>query len=322
MSRWVEAVRRRPLLRVPVKAGGVVLLAVMVCFPHLPRLARHLVRVSNLQAMIEPHAPDLAQWDGPLRERLEKTARVAAAKDTGPPFEAAADWGELLQRLPPRQVQAEVERFVYERVSYAWDWELWWNADYLPTVAEIFARAAAGDGVLREDCDGRAVMAASLMRRLGYESSLVTDLRHVWVVTPQGEWMGPGRAKTLISTPEGNRLALRTAWTNVPASLAYGLAVFPLWRELVILGGAFLLVRHPRTPPRIQVLAALILLAGLLFMRCGGADPRGAAGFSAWWPVWVGLLHWAAGFGTLAVCSHRARREAAARAGRTAAGEA
>ncbi len=316
MNRRIGVVRRRLLLRVPLKATALTLLAVAVCFPHPPRLARHLVRLGNLQAMIEPQAAELAAWDGPLRERLEKAARVAAGQDSAPPLPAGAELAELLRRLAPRRVQAEVERFVYEQVTYAWDWDLWWNADYLPTVAEIFAKAASGDGVLREDCDGRAVIAASLMRRLGYESSLVTDLRHVWVLTPEGEWMGPGREKTLISTPQGNRLALRTAWTNVPVSLSYGLAVFPLWRELVILGGAFLLVRHPRVPARTQALVALFLLDGLLFMRCGVIDPRGVGGFRAWWPVGVGLLHWAIGFGMLAVSAHRARRDAAAGAGR------
>lgn len=308
MTRAAEYVRSRPHLRVPLKAACFTLLVVAVCFPHPVRLARHLGRLANLQLLIEPHAPELAAWDDDLRDCLGKAARAATAKrPTSPPGDGPA-LGGLLTRLPPRRVQAEVERFVYERVQYAWDWDTWGNADYVPTVAEMFAMAESRDGVLREDCDGRAVMAASLMRRLGYESSVATDLRHVWVVTPQGEWMGPGREKALVSTPRGNRLALRTALGNVPMSLSYGVAVFPLWRELVILGGAFLLARHRRTPVWAKGLAVLLLVDGLLFLRCGVIDPLAVGGFRAWWPAAVGGLHLASGLGLLAVWSRRARR--------------
>jgi hypothetical protein len=172
----------------------------------------------------------------------------------------------------------------------------------------MFTKASqTPDGQVYEDCDGRAVVAASLMRRLGYQASLVTDLRHVWVKTPHGEWMGPGGRTTVVSTPQGNRVDLRTLWANVPISLSYGISVFPFWREVIILATAYLLLLHRRMSWRIAAPAGLVLLQGLLFMRCGGLSPQGVSRFDASWPALVGILHLSAGFGVLCWASHRAR---------------
>ena len=235
------------------------------------------------------------------KEDAEQATNEARRKRVQPP-----------PKSPAWQAQREVQKFVLEKVKYKWDWDTWGAADYMPTVAEMFAQAAErSDGQLYEDCDGRAVIAASLMRRLGYQADVVTDLRHVWVTTPQGEWMGPGGRKTLVSTPQGNRLDLRTAWQNVPASLSFGISVFPLFRELVILLTAYVLMLHKRTPWRAAALAGLLLIQGLLFMRCGVLSPQSLLRYSPSWPATVGLLHLLAGFTVLWWTTRRAHRKAA-----------
>lgn len=295
LSRWY--------LRVPLK--WLVLLAVtfLVLFPSPRQLARHVSHMRNLEAMVEPDAPELAAWDEELRQRIANEAKIQASTDVSL---------QQPQSSPsPQSIQRQVEKFVYQKVKYKWDWDVWGSADYMPTVGEMFAKAAeTADGRIYEDCDGRAVMAASLMRRLGYDSAIVTDLRHVWVTTPQGEWMGPGRKKTLVSTAGGNKVDLGTVWSNVPVSLSYGVSVFPLVRELIILATVFVLVLHRRMSWRAVALGGVLLLQGLLFMRCGVLSPRSLSAGVSSWPAVIGIVHVAAGIVILCAASHRARRVA------------
>lgn len=288
--------RRRHSLRwywrMPLK--WLVFLAVLfvVLFPDPRQFARHISHLSNLDSMVDPDAPELAAWEAEVRTRMARTAPAGSQEGA-----------DSTRRSSPQMVQAVVQKLVLDKVQYGWDWDVWGSADYMPTVGEIFARAESRGGVLQEDCDGRAVMAASLMRRLGYNARIVTDLRHVWVTTPQGEWMGPGRIKTIVSDSSGNRINLRSAGANIPVSLSYGIAVFPLGRELVILAAAFVLSWNRRMSWRAAALAGLLAVQGLLFMRLGVLDPSGVSQRdSAWAPV-VGAAHLAAGFAILWIAS-------------------
>jgi len=287
-------------LRIGLKLLVFGVVTFFVLFPNPAQFVRHLGHVSDMQAMIEPDAPQLASWEAEFRRRVAQVQRRWEG--------AAATSATSARPFGRREVQQELQQFIYEKVKYDWDWNVWGSADYMPTVGEMFAQAArSSDGVMREDCDGRAIIAASLLRRLGYEPTLVTDLRHVWVTTPEGEWMGPGRTKTVISSDQGNQTAFLGTLSNVPVALSYGLAVFPLWRELVILGTAFLLTLGGQREWRPIAFGGLFLLQGLLFMRLGYLAPQGVAGNGAAWPVWVGAMHMAGGFGVLLVSSFRAR---------------
>ena len=267
-----------------------------VLFPNPAQFVRHLIHVSDMQAMVEPDAPQLAEWEAEFRRRVEEKQQAVER--------AAAASASAAEPFGPREVQKELEQFVYEKVKYDWDWNVWGGADYMPTIEEMFAQAAgASDGLMREDCDGRAIIAASLLRRLGYESFVVTDLRHVWVTTPEGEWMGPGRTKTIVSGSDGNQTAFFKTLANVPVALSYGLAVFPLWRELIILGTAFLLLLGGQRSWVPIAFGGMLLLQGLLFMRLGYLAPQLVAGNGAAWPVWLGVVHMLGGFGVLLASS-------------------
>jgi hypothetical protein len=286
-----------------------------VLFPNPAQLRRHIKHIANYESMIDADAAELTPWESELRSELkasaEETRKKNKKRNSEAPHDAKkapdgqADWNDSLS---PKHVQKQVERFVYKKVKYAWDWDVWGSADYMPTVAEMFENAKRQpDGIIREDCDGRAVMAASLMRRLGYESSIVTDLRHVWVVTPQGEWMGPGRGKTMRSTKQGNKTDVLATLTNLPVGLSYGVAVFPFWREIIIAAALWLLLARRgmgRTP---FFVGGLLLLQGLLFMRTGMIDPASVGG-KASWPAWVGIVHVLVGIGYLYVSAWRVGR--------------
>src|ERR1044071_3741100 len=153
--------RGRWYVRIPVKIFIFLLVTFLVCFPYPGQFARHFHRICNMQEMIDPAAPELDAWESQLRERIENDPSFAMTP-LGPismPAAAHAQW--------------IVERFVLENVKYEWDWNLWGSADYMPSVHEMFEKAKEFDGQVKEDCDGRAVMAASLMKRLGYEPTIV-----------------------------------------------------------------------------------------------------------------------------------------------------
>jgi hypothetical protein len=173
-----DARLRRTILRwyvrMPLKAAAFALITFFVLFPYPRQFVRHLAHVRHLQTMVDPHAPQLDQLQRALDDRLRPIAATQPA---------------VLENAV--LVQRHDERFVYDQVHYEWDWNLWGSADYMPTVAEIFEKADEAGGQLREDCDGRAVIAASLMKRLGYDATLVTDLRHVWVATPKANGWAP-----------------------------------------------------------------------------------------------------------------------------------
>lgn len=295
-------------VRLPLKVAVFSIVTLFVLFPSPAQLLRHLSHLGNLEAMVDPEAPELAEWEREIRKHLEAWASARMKSPPGSEAEFPDGGGATTSEAPPAAVQGWIEGLVTRKIEYAWDWDVWGAADYMPTVGEMFARAEGSeDGRLREDCDGRAVMAASLMRRFGYQSSIVTDLRHVWVITPEGEWMGPGRNKTIESSSSGNRTSIAATLGNVPVALSYGIAVFPLWRELIILATAAALVCHRRMPRRAIALGGLLILQGLLFMRLGFFSPGGVSEAAHAWPAWVGAGHLVAGFAILQRFSYRAR---------------
>ncbi len=179
-----------------------------------------------------------------------------------------APWrAALADRLADEPADSEllpvVQGFVVERVPYAYDWETWGVVDYLPTVEEVVTMG-------REDCDGRAVIAASLLRGRGVEARLVADGAHVWVWTPLGETMGPHAVATVVATDD----AYRIDWSGLgilPRALAFGVAVFPWPREALVLVVLWLTLLHPRLGRRRAALSAALLIGALVLLRRGGA---------------------------------------------------
>ncbi len=239
--------------RCPVKCSVLALVTLTVCFPYPGRLLRHIDHWRNPHKLIEPDEPSLQPLLEELRPKL----------------------GENPHSLESLKI---IERFVYERVPYEWDWNTWGMADYLPTAGEILASG-------REDCDGRAVVAASILAHFGFEPQIVTDFSHVWVKTKIGEAMGPGEQKAIVSSGDG--LAIRwRGLLQIPRALAFGASVFPLAREIIILFVFWLLLLDERVPASRRAVSILVLVAGLLFLRAGGESYR----HPIYWLQFVGLL--------------------------------
>ncbi|UCE58567.1 MAG: transglutaminase domain-containing protein [Phycisphaerales bacterium] len=234
-------------LRVPIKWAIFALTFLAVCFPYPGRLWRHIEHWSAPNALIEPEADA-------LRPLVDDLRRILAPD------------------LSPKKTLSEVQRFVQDRITYAWDWNTWGMADYLPTVTETIEKGA-------EDCDGRAVVAASLLRELGFEVEIVTDFAHVWVKTNHGETMGPGEAKAVVATDAGLKIQ-PGALARLPKALAYGIGPFPLVRELIIVGVLWLLMLRSGGGVRCSLAGLMFMVSGLLFLKAGGR--------SYWHPqVWL-----------------------------------
>ncbi|MGD2108730.1 MAG: transglutaminase domain-containing protein [Phycisphaerae bacterium] len=256
--RNVFAINRfRWYYRLPIKWAIFGLTVLVVCFPYPTRLVSHIRHWQDPSALIDPNATVVESLVAELRPQLSGEATA-------------------------REVLDQVERFVCRKVPYDWDWNTWGTADYLPTVEEVFESG-------REDCDGRAVVAASILKNLGYEAQLVSDFMHVWVKTDRGETMGPGKQKALTATDEGLKLNV-LALTSVPRSLAFGIAVFPLTRELIVAAVLWLLMRRPGTRAMTGWFSLLLLLGGLLLIRVGSHDHRNAQLMVQL----IGLLGWVA----------------------------
>ncbi len=256
--------------RVPAKLLLFALTVVVVLFPHPVRLARHIDRWRDPNVLIQPDAPEIRALADELRPAL----------DAG---------------LSPPAALKKVEARVLARLPYAWDWDTWGMADYIPTVEEALASG-------REDCDGRAVVAASVLRALGYKAELVTDFAHVWVKTDRGETMGPRPVKAVVATPTGPEIQKSALAALIKAS-AYGVAVFPLVRELIIGAAAWLLLWRPGRSRVAWAISGGLIVAGLFLLRHGSSDDQDP---TRWMQI-VAVVCWTVG---LVITFKRARVDA------------
>ena len=241
MSRLFGLNNLRWYLRLPIKWVVLAFTVLAVCFPYPARLVQHVRHWRDPNALIEPDAPALQ----PLFERVRPLVADASS---------------------PTKALNTVRDFVYDEIKYAWDWETWGTADYLPTVTEAIRMG-------REDCDGRAVVAASLLRKLVYKSQIVTDFTHVWVKTDKGETMHPGSRKAVVATADGLKINYG-AFMQVPQATAYGIAVFPVGRELIVLVAMWLLLLRPKGGVVSSLTGLALLICGLILLRVASEDPR------------------------------------------------
>ena len=260
--RAVNRLRRWP--RWGVKGLFLLLVLAGVTYPHPSLLVRDVRHICDMDALIDEDEPALQPW----RQEFE-------------------DFLEQRPDLPDGEVFEALEAYVRAKVPYEWDWNTWGVMNYVPTVAEVIEMG-------REDCDGRAVVAASLLKGVGYEPRLVSNPLHTWVWTPQGEFMGPAGPKTFEPTETGSRFN----WSSVPhwpSHVAFGLAVYPLGRELVFLVAVWLCGLKLGARRWAWVVSVLLLIQGLLLIRLSAADYRSITH----WGVWLAWLYWAAGLALL-----------------------
>ncbi|MFM8469834.1 MAG: hypothetical protein ACKODH_07685 [Limisphaerales bacterium] len=279
-SRWLAALPA--LRRVGMKAvlfGAVVLFAL---YPNPVLLVRQIAHLLDTESLIQPDLPAM------------------------PEINRAIDQLIATNSLPLTEFKA-VERFVYRRIQYQYDWHGWWNLDYWPTAAEVWERQ-------REDCDGRAVLAVSILRARGYpEARLVANLQHVWVAVGTNELMGPMADKNFRreggKMVDGKLVGARTVITLPQLkTLLDSLAMtckFPAWRVVLMLVTLLALLFHPAADSgRYAMLCAVMLAGYAVFLDwCVRRLDRDAPGFDWNFPVSAVLI-----LGTLVFAWRTARR--------------
>jgi hypothetical protein len=188
------------------------LVITFVLYPHVGLLLKQVRHLRNVESLIQPDLPEIAAINRELDAQLVTNTSRAAE------FRA-------------------VERHVYQRVPYKYDWLNWGNLDYWPTAAEVLERKC-------EDCDGRAVLAASILRARGFKTAhVVANLNHVWVAVDRIELMSPQKEKNLRRVGGKTVVTLPGVRTWLGAAAMIG--EFPALRSLIILVTALVLAYHP-----------------------------------------------------------------------------
>lgn len=223
--------------RVAVKLLIFHVILIPVLFPRVWLLPTWLSRWRDPNAVLQPDLPALAPLETSLRASL-------AAKPA----------------LSEQDVFTRAHDLVRQRLPYDFDWNVWGEFDWLPTVEEALD---AG----REDCDGVAVVTASLLRRMGYDAQLVCDFLHVWLRGTNAQAGSLGGTPSIVATPTGSTLRIGRVTANLIRGTGFGVSAFPLAREVVLLTVVLLLTLHPRVSRRRAAIAFVLMIAAFLALR-------------------------------------------------------
>lgn len=209
---WDWLAHLRPGWRWPAKLALLGAVVLFTLFPHPALLVRELQHLNDIESLIQPDLPEVAAMN------REITAQLKPEASRKEEFRA-------------------VERYVYAHIRYEYDWFNWGNLDYWPTAKEAIDRQ-------REDCDGQAIVAASVLRARGFKTAhVVANLQHCWVAVDGAELMGPQPDKNFRRV--GDRTVL--TFPELPTVLGSTAMIvkFPAVRCLVMLAAALVLAYHP-----------------------------------------------------------------------------
>lgn len=320
LQTWQLLHRIPAFLRWPLKLVLALAVSVLILFPKVWLLPVEYERVTNIESLIEPDHPGLAALEQSVREGLKAQSQTEQTEQTEPMEQAGqtdlageadpesnitADGQTVAPLADPNPSAAQplnaeqlsiVEQVVYAAVPYAHDWETWGVMQYTPTVGEALA---AG----HEDCDGRAVVAASLLRRLGMEAWIISDLQHAWVRTPVRDVMGAGLGEaTVKQDQQGGPVTINWNWSmvsNVTRGTSFGIGVFPLTRMLCFYLLIVGLTVHPWSPINRRLLGAGLILISLGLLREGGGGLVVKDASTLW--AWSGFAAFVIGWLLLAL---------------------
>ncbi|MEK7467188.1 MAG: transglutaminase family protein [Planctomycetota bacterium] len=195
-------------------------------FPHPGRAIREVRTLSDPNALIAPDDPAVAKLSSEVDASIPST----------------------LDR--PHQV-AWIEKFVEKRIVYANDWDQWWNVDYWPSPSETLASG-------REDCDGIAVLTASLLRHRGFKARIEASYEHVWVEVEGDRILNPD----VETNFDGENWSLPGLKIILPW-WRYSLTSFPLWRWGTLVAWSAIVLRWPN-PKRASVEFTAVFVALLV----------------------------------------------------------
>ncbi|MDQ8203848.1 hypothetical protein [Pelagicoccus sp. SDUM812003] len=193
----------RKAVSLTVRLAASLALLVVSLFPNLPRLVEQFPRILHPERLVDPHFPGSDRALEQLQAELAGLPQDATLKS---------------------RVKA-VEAFVKKHVSYETDWNLFYgNLHDWPTPAEVWQRKS-------DDCDGIAILSASLLQRLGVDATLEYNAFHCWTKIRQSQLSVGGAVKGPTSSREDGSVD----WLSLAQDLfkartwTEGLS-FPIWR--------------------------------------------------------------------------------------------
>jgi hypothetical protein len=249
-----------------VKAGLFSAVALVVLFPRLDLAWRQAWQLRDWDALIDPNLPAMPAINAEINARLPAGATAA-------------------------QELAAVQKFAYEKIPYCFDWFNWGNVDYWPTAAEVWERK-------REDCDGRAVLVASILRSRGFSTArLAGNLSHVWVAIDPDDpkaastrttgLLGPQKSQ-MFSRRNGRVVVQRPKWESVLPALV-DFSRFPAWRMAALLVTSLVLLYHPCRHAGGFGFVCSAALLGLGQFYYWGGKPRGTAEAAPGWELGLAI---------------------------------
>lgn len=252
---WLAARPRGQRMLVKCVLLGLFTLAVF--FPRPDQLVRQIPRWKNPDSLIETNAPFLTE----INQKIDEQLKPEATKN---------------------EEMKAVERFVYREIKYGYDWDVWGNTDYWPTLAEVWQNK-------REDCDGQAVLTASILRSRGFtDVRIVGNLSHVWVAAGTNEVMSPQADKNFQRVDGKLKVRLPGAKTFL-LTWAH-INKFPAARSLLLLLAVLILTLHPVWDVKQWWMTFGIGAAGLLLLYDWGGKYLQSSAVGASLGFWTGNL--------------------------------
>ena len=226
--------------RIFVKIILLFFVVVVIHYPNPYLLIKQISHFTNVESLINEKLPDIDGINNSINERLKKDHTKKAK-------------------------YYAVQQFVYRNIHYKDDWVNWLNIDYWPTADEVWERK-------EEDCDGRAVLAVSILRSRGFKTAqIVGNISHIWVRIDKSEIMGPrkdknfqtiitgkGKSKTKISKPDKNRM------TKV---FSYHIRKFPIARNILLIVLTLIIIIHPCKDRKVYYLGSIVGLLSFLYLK-------------------------------------------------------
>src|SRR5689334_10330589 len=147
---------RIPVRRWVLKTVLFILLTAVVLNPNLKRAVLQVQHATHPESLIQTTFPGLESVNVQIDRMLQSPTNRFSE---------------------PRLVA----RFVLRKIKYVTDYENWSNVEYWPTAEEVWHKR-------QEDCDGRAVLATSILRARGFRSArMVVSLDHMWIRVDENE---------------------------------------------------------------------------------------------------------------------------------------
>ena len=117
----------------------------------------------------------------------------------------------------------------------------------------------------KEDCDGRAVLAASILRSRGFKTAKrVGNINHVWGAVDKEESRGPKREKNCRR--EGGKTILTAPSRQTVLEALALTSKFPVARSLLLFFVALVLLYHPCKSLAGYFAAATVGLTGFVLL--------------------------------------------------------